>query len=120
MVAAVETVKLIGGTAIVLYARDGQQIVNTGLQSDEAPPKRLEFDTERRAIETGQPQAVARRTLAPFAGPDRVRPGFDAFWNFIWTRNNLAQWRQPRQVERCGRPFHGHLRRNFPLRCPLI
>jgi two-component sensor histidine kinase len=53
---AVQAVKLIGGVAIVLYAPDGQQIVNTRLESNDRLPKRVEFDTERRAIETGVPQ----------------------------------------------------------------
>src|SRR5689334_12022904 len=52
---AVQSVRLIGGVAIVLYAPDGQQLVNTRLESDRLP-KRVEFDTERRAIETGLPQ----------------------------------------------------------------
>src|ERR1041384_8416944 len=46
---AVQSVKLIGGVAIVLYAPDGQQIVNTRLQMTDVLPKRVEFDTERRA-----------------------------------------------------------------------
>jgi two-component sensor histidine kinase len=53
---AVQSVSLIGGVAIVLYAPDGQQIVNTRLEMNHALPKRIEFDTERRAIETGLPQ----------------------------------------------------------------
>jgi two-component sensor histidine kinase len=53
---AVQAVKLIGGIAIVVYAPDGQQIVNTRLETGNPLPKRIEFDTERRAIETGQPQ----------------------------------------------------------------
>jgi two-component sensor histidine kinase len=53
---AVQSVKLIGGVAIALYTPDGQQIVNTRLEPGEPLPKRLEFDTERRAIETGMPQ----------------------------------------------------------------
>ncbi len=53
---AVQSVKLIGGVAIVLYAPDGQQIVNTRLEPGDRLPKRIEFDTERRAIETGLPQ----------------------------------------------------------------
>jgi two-component sensor histidine kinase len=53
---AVQSVKLIGGVAIVLYAPDGQQLVNTRLQTNDALPKRTEFDTERHAIETGLPQ----------------------------------------------------------------
>lgn len=53
---AVQSVKLIGGVATVLYAPDGQQIVNTRLQPGDPLPKRIEFDTERRAIETGLPQ----------------------------------------------------------------
>lgn len=53
---AVQSVKLIGGVAIVLYAPDGQQLVNTRLETNDALPKRIEFDTERRAIETGLPQ----------------------------------------------------------------
>lgn len=53
---ALEAVKLIGGTAIALYAPDGQQIVNTRLPMNERLPKRIEFDTERRAIDSGLPQ----------------------------------------------------------------
>ncbi|MGY3550608.1 two-component sensor histidine kinase [Bradyrhizobium sp. USDA 4472] len=53
---AIEAVKLIGGVAIVLYAPDGQQVVNTRLELDARLPKRVAFDVERRAIETGQPQ----------------------------------------------------------------
>ncbi len=53
---AVQAVKLIGGVAIVLYAPDGQQIVNTRLEMNGSLPKRVAFDTERRAIETGLPQ----------------------------------------------------------------
>ncbi|MBR0848212.1 sensor histidine kinase [Bradyrhizobium diazoefficiens] len=53
---AVQAVKLIGGVAIVLYDPDGQQIVNTRLELDAPLPKRVAFDVERRAIETGQPQ----------------------------------------------------------------
>jgi two-component sensor histidine kinase len=53
---AVQAVKLIGGVAIVLYAPDGQQIVNTRLDLDRPLPKRTAFDVERRAIETGRPQ----------------------------------------------------------------
>src|SRR6185295_1463746 len=53
---AVQAVKLIGGVAIVLYAPDGQQIVNTRIELNDRLPKRIEFDTERRAIETGLPQ----------------------------------------------------------------
>lgn len=53
---AIEAVRLIGGTAIALYAPDGQQIVNTRLPLNDRLPKRIEFDTERRAIETGLPQ----------------------------------------------------------------
>ncbi|RXH15165.1 histidine kinase [Bradyrhizobium guangzhouense] len=53
---AIQSVKLIGGTAIVLYAPDGQQIVNTRLELNAPLPKRVEFEFERRAIETGRPQ----------------------------------------------------------------
>ncbi len=53
---AVQSVRLIGGVAIALYAPDGQQIVNTRLEPGDRLPKRIEFDTERRAIETGLPQ----------------------------------------------------------------
>jgi two-component sensor histidine kinase len=53
---AAQAVQLIGGVAIVLYAPDGQQIVNTRLALNDPLPKRIEFDTERRAIETGTPQ----------------------------------------------------------------
>jgi two-component sensor histidine kinase len=53
---AIEVVNLIGGVAIALYAPDGQQLVNTRLGMDDRLPKRIEFDVERRAIETGLPQ----------------------------------------------------------------
>lgn len=53
---AIEAVKLIGGVAIVLYAPDGQQLVNSRLGPEGPLPKRAQFDTERRAMETGQPQ----------------------------------------------------------------
>jgi two-component sensor histidine kinase len=53
---AMQAVKLIGGVAIALYAPDGQQLVNTRLEMNERLPKRTEFDTERRAIETGRAQ----------------------------------------------------------------
>lgn len=53
---AQQTVKLIGGVAIVLYDADGQQLVNTRLDLTGQLPMRVEFDVERRAIETGIPQ----------------------------------------------------------------
>lgn len=53
---AIQSAKLIGGVAIALYEPDGQQVVNTRLGFDAPLPKRLEFDVERRALETGQPQ----------------------------------------------------------------
>ena len=53
---AQQTVKLIGGVAIVLYDADGQQLVNTRLDLTGQLPKRVEFDVERKAIETGIPQ----------------------------------------------------------------
>jgi hypothetical protein len=53
---AVEAVKLIGGVAIVLYAPDGQQLVNTRLDSGDQLPKRIAFDVEGRAIKTGLPR----------------------------------------------------------------
>lgn len=53
---ALQAVRLIGGVAIVLYAPDGQQIVNTRISINDPLPKRTEFDTEHRAIETGLPQ----------------------------------------------------------------
>ncbi|CCE07636.1 hypothetical protein BRAS3843_230037 [Bradyrhizobium sp. STM 3843] len=53
---AVEVVSLIGGTAIVLYAPDGQQLVNTRLPPDQPLPRRVSFEAERRAMETGLPQ----------------------------------------------------------------
>ena len=53
---AVQAVQLIGGVAIVLYDPDGQQVINSRLELDAALPKRIEFDVERRAIETGLPQ----------------------------------------------------------------
>src|SRR4051794_33157151 len=49
-------VELIGGVAIVLYAPDGQQLVNTRQGLTGPLPKRTEFEIERRAIETGKPQ----------------------------------------------------------------
>jgi two-component sensor histidine kinase len=53
---AIQAVKLIGGVAIVLYAPDGQQVVNTRVDLNAQLPRRVEFDVERRAIETGSPQ----------------------------------------------------------------
>src|SRR5690242_10412318 len=53
---ASKAVKLIGGVAIVLYTPDGQQLVNTRLDLDAPLPKRLAFEVEHRAIETGLPQ----------------------------------------------------------------
>lgn len=53
---AQQTVKLIGGVAIVLYDADGQQLVNTRLDLTGQLPTRVEFDVERKAIETGIPQ----------------------------------------------------------------
>src|SRR3954447_17651086 len=53
---AIQAVNLIGGVAIALYAPDGQQLVNTKLELAGPLPKRVEFDVERRAIETGLPQ----------------------------------------------------------------
>ncbi|MGJ4948909.1 sensor histidine kinase [Bradyrhizobium sp. HKCCYLS20291] len=53
---AIDAVKLIGGVAIALYAPDGQQLVNTRLEPGTPLPKRVAFDAERRAIDTGRPQ----------------------------------------------------------------
>jgi two-component sensor histidine kinase len=53
---AVDAAKLIGGVAIVLYDPDGQQLVNTRLDLGERLPRRIDFDVERRAIQTGVPQ----------------------------------------------------------------
>jgi two-component sensor histidine kinase len=53
---AIQAVKLIGGVAIVLYAPDGQQLVNTRLDTADPLPRRIAFDVERRAIQTGLPQ----------------------------------------------------------------
>ncbi|WP_257169797.1 sensor histidine kinase [Bradyrhizobium sp. SRS-191] len=53
---AVDAVKLIGGVAIALYQPDGQQLVNTRLEPGTPLPKRVSFDAERRAIDTGRPQ----------------------------------------------------------------
>jgi len=53
---AIDAVRLIGGVAIALYAPDGQQLVNTRLDPGTPLPKRLAFEVERRAIETGLPQ----------------------------------------------------------------
>ncbi|MBR0778146.1 sensor histidine kinase [Bradyrhizobium diazoefficiens] len=53
---AVQAVNLIGGVAIVLYDPAGQQIVNTRLELDAPLPKRVAFEVEHRAIETGLPQ----------------------------------------------------------------
>lgn len=53
---AIDAVRLIGGVAIVLYDPDGQQVVNTRLDLNAPLPKRVDFDVERRAIETGEPQ----------------------------------------------------------------
>lgn len=53
---AIQVVNLIGGVAIALYAPDGQQLVNTRLELAGPLPKRVEFDVERRAIETEVPQ----------------------------------------------------------------
>jgi hypothetical protein len=76
---AVQAVKLIGGVAIVLYDPDGQQLVNTRLDMDVSLPKRVEFDVERRVIETGLPQvsglqkaAVDGQAIVTIAVPVRV------------------------------------------------
>jgi two-component sensor histidine kinase len=76
---AIEAVKLIGGVAIVLYAPDGQQVVNTRLDLDARLPKRTEFETERRAIETGRPQVsglqkavVDGQSIVTIAVPVRI------------------------------------------------
>src|SRR3569833_2529387 len=53
---AIEAGRLIGGVAIVLYAPDGQQIVNTRLQLDGPLPKRVDFDIERCVFVFGVPQ----------------------------------------------------------------
>ncbi len=53
---ALDAVKLIGGVAIALYDLDGQQLANTRLDPGTPLPKRLAFEAERRAIETGRPQ----------------------------------------------------------------
>ncbi|BAM92375.1 putative sensor histidine kinase [Bradyrhizobium oligotrophicum S58] len=53
---AIDAVKLIGGVAIALYEPNGQQLVNTRLDLGTPLPKRVAFDAERRAIETGRPQ----------------------------------------------------------------
>jgi two-component sensor histidine kinase len=53
---AIETARLIGATAIVVYDPDGQQVMNTRLGPDQSLPRRLEFDVERRVFETGLPQ----------------------------------------------------------------
>jgi two-component sensor histidine kinase len=53
---AIDAVKLIGGVAIVLYERDGRQVVNSRLPLEGPLPVRVDFATERRAIETGKPQ----------------------------------------------------------------
>jgi two-component sensor histidine kinase len=79
---AIEAAKLIGGVAIVLYAPDGQQVVNTRLDLGAQLPKRTEFDTERRAIETGRPQVsglqkavVDGQSIVTIAVPVRVAGG---------------------------------------------
>jgi two-component sensor histidine kinase len=59
---AIQAVNLIGGVAIVLYGPDGQQLVNTRLPADAPLPKRVAFDVERRAIETGRPQVSGLQT----------------------------------------------------------
>jgi two-component sensor histidine kinase len=76
---AIEAVRLIGGVAIVLYAADGQQIVNTRLSLDHPLPKRIDFDVERRAIETGMPQVsglqravVDGQPVVTIAVPERI------------------------------------------------
>jgi hypothetical protein len=53
---AIEAVKLIGGIAIALYDPDGQQLVNTRVEPGTPLPRRLAFEVEGRAIETGRPQ----------------------------------------------------------------
>lgn len=53
---AIDAVKLIGGVAIALYDHDGQQLVNTRLALGDRLPKRVEFEVESRAIQTGVPQ----------------------------------------------------------------
>jgi two-component sensor histidine kinase len=76
---AVEAVKLIGGVAIALYAPDGQQLVNTRLGSTEQLPRRVDFDVERRAIQTGvaqvsglQKAVVDGQPIVTIAVPVRV------------------------------------------------
>jgi two-component sensor histidine kinase len=76
---ALESVKLIGGVAIALYDLDGQQLVNTRLGPEAELPKRISFDTERRAIETGLPQVsglqkavVDGQSIVTIAVPVRV------------------------------------------------
>lgn len=77
---AVQSVKLIGGVAIALYTPDGQQLVNTRLDVDAPLPRRVEFDVERRAIETGTPQVsglqkavVDGQPIVTIAVPVRVQ-----------------------------------------------
>jgi len=76
---AIQAAKLIGGVAIVLYAPDGQQIVNSRLDPNAPLPKRLDFDVERRAIETGLPQVsglqravVDGQSIVTIAVPVRI------------------------------------------------
>ena len=64
----------------MLYAPDGQQIVNTRVPIDDPLPKRTEFDTEHRAIETGLPQVsglqkamLDDQPIVTIAVPVRVR-----------------------------------------------
>ena len=66
---AVAAVKLIGGVAIALYAPDGQQLVNTRLDVDTPLPRRIAFDTERRAIQTGLPQVSGLQKAVVDAQP---------------------------------------------------
>jgi two-component sensor histidine kinase len=76
---AIQAVTLIGGVAIVLYAPDGQQLVNTRLDTGDQLPKRVEFDVERRAIQTGLPQVsglqkavVDGQSIVTIAVPVRI------------------------------------------------
>jgi len=76
---AIEAVRLIGGVAIALYEPDGQQLVNTRVEPGAPLPKRLAFEVERRAIETGRPQVsglqkavVDNQPIVTIAVPVRI------------------------------------------------
>jgi two-component sensor histidine kinase len=53
---AVEAVQLIGGIGIVVCDREGYELVNTRLPQGSALPRRTDFETMKRVLETGKVQ----------------------------------------------------------------